>query len=194
MWPRKSSVDDFSDRLGADDADGRRGCLWTGRPHPNDACSRAALTTKGDFDAQCSKWGLCASKPARKRSGRFRPSCTRYVVPRIGGQRGARGPKRCHSTSRAIIEWLTDNGSGYIAHDTEHFARDITFEPCATPVDFRLAPDSATVYSLLYPAPPEPLSKVRRLAPPIRRPQRSWAGRFCRGCPYRPAGPAISSA
>ena len=71
---------------------------------------------------------------------------------------------------------------GYIAHDTEHFARDITFEPCATPVDFRLAPDSATVYSLLYPAPPEPLSKVRRLAPPMRRPQRSWAGRFCRGC------------
>jgi hypothetical protein len=79
--------------------------------------------------------------------------------PSDWGQRGARGPKRCHSTSRAIIEWLTDNGSGYIAHDTEHFARDITFEPCATPVDFRLAPDSATVYSLLYPAPPNPLAR-----------------------------------
>lgn len=28
-----------------------------------------------------------------------------------------------------IIEWLTDNGSGYIAHYTRRFARDIGFEP-----------------------------------------------------------------
>ena len=33
------------------------------------------------------------------------------------------------------IEWLTDNGSGYIAHDTRRFARDIGFEPRTTPVE-----------------------------------------------------------
>ena len=32
------------------------------------------------------------------------------------------------------IEWLTDNGSGYIAHETRRFARDIGFEPRTTPV------------------------------------------------------------
>ena len=32
------------------------------------------------------------------------------------------------------IEWLTDNGSGYIAHDTRRFARDIGLEPRTTPV------------------------------------------------------------
>jgi putative transposase len=35
----------------------------------------------------------------------------------------------------ATIEWLTDNGSGYIAHDTKRFARDIGFEPRTTPVE-----------------------------------------------------------
>jgi putative transposase len=33
------------------------------------------------------------------------------------------------------IEWLTDNGSGYIAHDTKRFAREIGFEPRTTPVE-----------------------------------------------------------
>jgi putative transposase len=33
------------------------------------------------------------------------------------------------------IEWLTDNGSGYIAHDTRRFARDIGLEPRTTPVE-----------------------------------------------------------
>jgi putative transposase len=32
------------------------------------------------------------------------------------------------------IEWLTDNGTGYVAHDTRRFARDIGFEPRTTPV------------------------------------------------------------
>lgn len=35
----------------------------------------------------------------------------------------------------ATIEWLTDNGSGYIAYDTRRFARDIGFEPRTTPVE-----------------------------------------------------------
>lgn len=30
-------------------------------------------------------------------------------------------------------EWLSDNGSGYIARDTRSFARDIGFKPCRTP-------------------------------------------------------------
>jgi len=33
------------------------------------------------------------------------------------------------------IEWLTDNGSGYVAHDTRRFARDIGFEPRTNPVE-----------------------------------------------------------
>lgn len=33
------------------------------------------------------------------------------------------------------IEWLSDNGSGYIARDTKRFARDIGFEPRTTPVE-----------------------------------------------------------
>lgn len=33
------------------------------------------------------------------------------------------------------IEWLTDNGSGYIAHETRRFAREIGFEPRTTPVE-----------------------------------------------------------
>ena len=32
------------------------------------------------------------------------------------------------------IEWLTDNGSNYVAHDTRRFARMIGFEPLTTPV------------------------------------------------------------
>jgi putative transposase len=32
------------------------------------------------------------------------------------------------------IEWLSDNGSGYIAHDTKTLAREIGFEPRTTPV------------------------------------------------------------
>lgn len=31
------------------------------------------------------------------------------------------------------IEWLSDNGSSYTAHDTITFARDIGLEPCTTP-------------------------------------------------------------
>lgn len=34
----------------------------------------------------------------------------------------------------AVIEWLTDNGSGYIAGETRRFAREIGFEPLTTPV------------------------------------------------------------
>jgi putative transposase len=33
------------------------------------------------------------------------------------------------------IEWLTDNGAGYIAHDTRRFAREIGLEPRTTPVE-----------------------------------------------------------
>ncbi len=33
------------------------------------------------------------------------------------------------------IEWLTDNGSCYTAHDTRRFARDIGLVPCTTPVE-----------------------------------------------------------
>jgi putative transposase len=32
------------------------------------------------------------------------------------------------------IEWLSDNGSGYIAKDTKRFARDLRLEPLTTPV------------------------------------------------------------
>jgi putative transposase len=35
----------------------------------------------------------------------------------------------------AAIEWLTDNGSGYVALDTGRFAREIGFEPRTTPVE-----------------------------------------------------------
>ncbi len=33
------------------------------------------------------------------------------------------------------IEWLTDNGSGYIARETRRFARDLGLEPRTTPVE-----------------------------------------------------------
>jgi putative transposase len=33
------------------------------------------------------------------------------------------------------IEWLTDNGSGYIAHHTRRFAHDLGLEPRTTPVE-----------------------------------------------------------
>ena len=33
------------------------------------------------------------------------------------------------------IEWLTDNGSGYIAHETRRFARDLGLKPRTTPVE-----------------------------------------------------------
>src|ERR671912_2176531 len=32
------------------------------------------------------------------------------------------------------IEWLSDNGSGYIAHDTKSLAREMGLEPRTTPV------------------------------------------------------------
>jgi transposase InsO family protein len=32
------------------------------------------------------------------------------------------------------IEWLSDNGSGYRAHDTQRFARELGLVPCFTPV------------------------------------------------------------
>jgi putative transposase len=32
------------------------------------------------------------------------------------------------------IEWLSDNGSSYIAHETKRFARDVGLEPRTTPV------------------------------------------------------------
>jgi len=35
----------------------------------------------------------------------------------------------------AVIEWLTDNGSGYIAHETRRFAREIGLEPLTTPIE-----------------------------------------------------------
>lgn len=34
-----------------------------------------------------------------------------------------------------IIEWLTDNGSGYVAAETRAFARDIGLEPRTTPIE-----------------------------------------------------------
>jgi putative transposase len=33
------------------------------------------------------------------------------------------------------IEWLSDNGSGYIAMETRRFARDLGLEPCTTPFE-----------------------------------------------------------
>jgi putative transposase len=36
--------------------------------------------------------------------------------------------------SPQTIEWLTDNGSGYIARETRAFARDIGLEPLTTPI------------------------------------------------------------
>jgi putative transposase len=33
------------------------------------------------------------------------------------------------------IEWLSDNGSGYIAHETRSFARNLGLEPRTTPVE-----------------------------------------------------------
>src|SRR5512132_3496674 len=33
------------------------------------------------------------------------------------------------------IEWLSDNGSGYTAHETRRFARDIGLEPRTTPIE-----------------------------------------------------------
>jgi putative transposase len=33
------------------------------------------------------------------------------------------------------IEWLTDNGSGYVATETRRFARDLGLEPCTTPFE-----------------------------------------------------------
>jgi putative transposase len=35
----------------------------------------------------------------------------------------------------STIEWLSDNGSGYIAHETRRFARDLGLEPRTTPVE-----------------------------------------------------------
>ena len=35
----------------------------------------------------------------------------------------------------ATIEWLSDNGSSYIAGDTRKFARDIGLEPRTTPIE-----------------------------------------------------------
>ena len=35
----------------------------------------------------------------------------------------------------ASIEWLSDNGSPYVAADTRRFARDIGLEPCTTPFE-----------------------------------------------------------
>lgn len=33
------------------------------------------------------------------------------------------------------IEWLSDNGSGYVAHETRSFARNLVLEPRTTPVE-----------------------------------------------------------
>ena len=33
------------------------------------------------------------------------------------------------------IDWLSDNGSGYTAHETRRFARDIGLEPRTTPIE-----------------------------------------------------------
>ena len=35
----------------------------------------------------------------------------------------------------ATIEWLTDNGSCYIAGETRKFAKDMGFEPLTTPLE-----------------------------------------------------------
>lgn len=32
------------------------------------------------------------------------------------------------------VQWLTDNGSAYAAHDTRKFARELNLEPCTTAV------------------------------------------------------------
>ena len=34
-----------------------------------------------------------------------------------------------------VIEWLTDNGSGYIAGETRRFAREINLKPRTTPIE-----------------------------------------------------------
>src|SRR4029079_7063912 len=48
---------------------------------------------------------------------------------------------RCGRVNRlpATIEWLSDNGSSYIAGDTRRFARDIGLEPRTTPIKVRRA-------------------------------------------------------
>ena len=33
------------------------------------------------------------------------------------------------------IEWLTDNGSCYLARETRRFARDVGLVPCTTPLE-----------------------------------------------------------
>lgn len=32
------------------------------------------------------------------------------------------------------IQWLTDNGSAYVAHETRSFAKELNLEPCTTAV------------------------------------------------------------
>ena len=46
-------------------------------------------------------------------------------------------------TACTAIEWLSDNGSCYRAHETRHFARDLGLVPCFTPVR---KPRSATAW------------------------------------------------
>src|SRR3974377_887959 len=41
----------------------------------------------------------------------------------------------CVSPLPVTIEWLSDNGSCYVAGDTRSFARDIGLEPRTTPVE-----------------------------------------------------------
>ena len=44
----------------------------------------------------------------------------------------------------ATIEWLSDNGSCYIAGDTRSFARNIGLEPRTTPIERRTLQPEAT--------------------------------------------------
>ncbi len=74
--------------------------------------------------------------------------CDREAVGHVATTEGVKGADvrdlmvaavehRFGQTNRlpATIEWLTDNGSCYIAGETRRFARDIGFEPLTTPIE-----------------------------------------------------------
>ena len=55
---------------------------------------------------------------------------TQTLIERFGDE-AAELPKNC--------QWLTDNGSGYIARETIGFARDIGLDPAVHRIDLRRA-------------------------------------------------------
>jgi putative transposase len=69
---------------------------------------------------------------------------------------------RFGSVNRLPVEWLSDNGSCYIAGDTRSFARDIGLEPRTTPIEVRramewLKPSSARSNATMSASVPDPM-------------------------------------